>query len=204
MVVGLPRSKLVTSKSDVAPFTPDRAAPLAFAPFVAPAAPVGGGEATLREPMLLGDPHRVEGAPPPPPRASYPSAISTNELLERAAALGPARTTWESIVLPADPILDRKRQPHVAERRERFTRMVKVGLGACVAVCVVALGVGALSADASSSSAASASSSSVALSKTVPSKGIVPVEALDRAKHAKAVRQIGPTVATAAIRAKRR
>jgi hypothetical protein len=199
----MPRSKLVTSESYVAAFTPYRTASLAFAPLVAPAPPVGGGEAALREATLLGGSHGVKVAPPAA-RASYPSAISRNELLERAAAFGPARTTWASIVLPADPILDQKRQPRVAERRERFTRMVKVGFGACVAVCVVALGVGAFSADLSFSSAASASSSSAALSKTVPPRGIVPVEALDRAKHAKAVRRIGPTVATAAIRVKRR
>ena len=160
------------------------------------------GETTLREPLMT-SPDNVEVDAPPPSRGPYSSAITPNELLERAAALGPARLTWESIVLPADSTLYEKRQPHVAERRERFTRMVKIGLGACVAVCAIALGVSALSGGSTSGSTSSASSE--ALGKTVPSKGIVPVEALGGNLRAKSVRRIAPTVAsTAVVRAKRR
>jgi hypothetical protein len=222
-VVRLPRSNLVKSKSShvaptaspfdrtvagigapvpvfiapptPAPFLPDRTVPLAFGAFAAPAAaPVSVGESTLREPLNT----NLDGVEVP--RGPYPSAISTHELLQRAAALGPARMTWESIVLPADPILDEKQQPHVAERRQRFTRMVKVGLGACLAVCVVALGVSALSGNASASSSSAASSE--ALGKTIPSKGIVPVEALDATIHAKLARRTPPTAAI--VRPKRR
>lgn len=136
-------------------------------------------------------------------RGSYPSAPSTTELLERAAALGPARMTWESIVLPADPILDEKRQPHVAERRARLTRFVKLGLGACLAMCVVAVGATALSGSGESTSAKTAASATVG--KTVASKGVVPVERLEVTKHAKAVRRVAPASTTAAIvRPKRR
>jgi hypothetical protein len=130
-----------------------------------------------------------------PARPAYASSPSANELLERAAALGPARMTWESIVLPADPILDEKRQPRVAERRARLTRVVKITLGACLGVCVLALGVSALSGDASAAPAASAA----AIGKTVPSKGIVPVEPMDGTKHGKAARRTAPAVTTAAI-----
>lgn len=127
----------------------------------------------------------VETAPAPMPsaRAKYDSAPSTSDLLERAAALGPARMTWESIVLPTDPILDEKRTPHVAERRARLTRIVKGALGACVAVCVLALGATALS---SSSSEAQASTGSAPAAKTIPSKAVVPVETLSIARHGKA------------------
>jgi hypothetical protein len=136
-----------------------------------------------------------------PVRGPYASSPSATELLERAAAMGPARMTWESIVLAADPVLDEKRQPHVAERRERLTRIVKMTLGACVAVCAVALGVSALSGDASASTHAA----SVTVGKTVASKGVVPVEPLDGTKHGKAARRVAPSVTTAAIvRSKRR
>lgn len=144
--------------------------------------------------------------PPPaffaePARGQYASSPSAEELLERAAALGPARMTWESIVLPADPILHEKRSAHVTERRARLTRMVKMGLGACLGVCVLALGVSALSGDSSATRAAASES----LGKTVPSKGIVPVEPFDGTRHAKAVRRVAPAVTTAAIvRTKRR
>ena len=136
-----------------------------------------------------------------PPRGQYSSSPSAEELLERAAALGPPRMTWESIVLPADPILHEKSTPHVAERRARLTRMVKLGLGACLAVCVLALGVSALSGDASATPVAAADAGA----KTVPSKGVIPVEPLDGTRHAKAVRRVAPAVTTAAIvRNKRR
>jgi hypothetical protein len=110
--------------------------------------------------------------------------------------MGPARMTWESIVLEADPVLSEKRQPHVTERRERLTRIVKITLGACVAVCAIALGVSALSGDSSATAPAAAAP---AVGKTVASKGIVPVEPLDGTKHGKAVRHIAPSVTTAAF-----
>lgn len=134
-------------------------------------------------------------------RESYPPPPSTGELLARAAALGPARMTWESIVLPADPILDEKRQPHVAERRARLTRFVKIGLGACLAMCVVAVGATAMSGDNTSEK----TPASAAIGKNVASKGVVPVEPLEGTKHAKVVRRVAPAVTTAAfVRPKRR
>ncbi len=200
MPVGLPRTNLVKSQLSVG------TGPVPFQAFAAPApAPNTIGESTLREPLSnMGGVVDVDlSLPPPPARAPYPSAISTHELLARAAALGPARTTWESIVLPADPILDEKQLPHVAERRARFTRMVKIGLGACVAVCVVALGVSALSGDAS---AATPASVAVAEARnTVPAQRIVPIEKLDGQRNAKAARSQRSVPATAAVaRTKRR
>jgi hypothetical protein len=134
-----------------------------------------------------------------PIRGPYASAVSTNELLERAAAMGPARMTWESIVLETDPVLSEKRQPHVAERRERLTRVVKMTLGACVAVCAIALGVSGLSALSGDSLASAQTAAGPAVGKTVASKGIVPVEPLDGTKHGKAVRHVAPSVTTAAF-----
>ncbi len=131
-----------------------------------------------------------------PVRRPYASAVSTNELLERAAAMGPARMTWESIALETDPVLSEKRQPHVAERRQRLTRVVKMTLGACVAVCAIALGVSALSGNSSTSAQAEPAP---AAGKTVASKGVVPVEPLDGTKHGKAVRHVAPSVTTAAF-----
>ena len=154
---------------------------------------------------VIAEPEAVM-APPPPPRAArltYASAPSSSELVERAAALGPARMTWESIVLPTDPILDEKRQPHVAERRARLTRVVKATFGACVAVCVLALGVSVLSGDPASSSSSAAASGTSTATKLVAS-GVVPVEGLANAKRTKA-RRAAPMVATAAmVRTKRR
>ncbi len=125
--------------------------------------------------------------------ATYEDAApSRQDLLQRAAALGPARMTWESIVLhPADPILGAKMLPRVAERRERFRKIVKVALGACVAFCLVATVASAVS-STSSPSTASTSSSAV---KTAPANGVVPVEKLEIVMRTKA-----PSKVTAAIR----
>jgi len=138
----------------------------------------------------------------PPARSPFTSAPSTKELLQRAAELGPPRMTWASIVLTSDPVLDEKRQPHVAERRARLTRVVKGALAACVALCVLAVGVNVAS---GGSDAHAASSSSPSVARTVPAKAIVPVERLDGAAHAKAVRRAAaPPTAIATVRPKRR
>ncbi|MDB4947231.1 MAG: hypothetical protein JWP97_6765 [Labilithrix sp.] len=191
--------------------TPPR--PLAFQAFTPEAFPPAAiGETTLRE---TSGPFEVALAAPPPPAAPAPpvtarpvslafvgeterSGVSKQELLARAAALGPSRMTWESIVLP-DPVLDEKRQPHVAERRERFTRMVKLGLAACLGVCVLALGVTAATGSPSASAAAAEPASAAG---TVPSKSVTPVESLGGVRHGKAPRRTTTPVSTA--RAKRR
>lgn len=203
--MGLPRSNLVKKPALPSPlaFVPP-APPVALAlpvPFVA--SPFAAEPEPARESLdTKADSVEVEIECP---RGPYVSAPSASELLERAAAMGPARMTWESIVLVADPILSEKRQPHVAERRERLTRVVKYALGACVAVCVLALGVSALSGDSTSSSTASAAAAPTSVGKTVASKGVVPVEPLDGTKHGKAMRRAAPAVTTAAIvRSKRR
>ena len=229
-VVGLPRSNLVKKPSELPRPVAPAPAPAPFAvpnPFAADG-PFAGADPFAREPYATkADSVEVEvqnerapktyrdatgpvdvsvSAAPPPMRGQYASSPSTNELLERAAALGPARMTWESIVLPDDPILHEKRTPHVAERRARLTRVVKITLAACLGVCVLALGVSALSGDSSDSRDSSATATaSASVGKTVASKGIVPVEPLDGTKHGKAARRVAPAVTTAAIvRSKRR
>ena len=185
-----------------APFNGERTVPLAFSAFAAPRAPVDFGDTTLRDALGAYPADAALQDAPPVPRDRYPSSPSARELVERAAALGPARPSWDSMVLPVDPILDEKRQPRVTERRERFTRMVKFGLAACVAVCVLAIGMSALSGSASASTP-SAASAAATLAKTVPSKAVVPVEGLEGTKHAKAVRK-APAVASVSPRTKRR
>jgi hypothetical protein len=108
-----------------------------------------------------------DDAPPP----------SRKDLLERAASLGPARMTWESIILPSDPILKTKMQPHIAERRARFRKVVQAAVGACVAFCFVA------TAESVFSSAEHSVASSI---KNAPATGVVPIEKLDIAARTKA------------------
>jgi len=186
--VGLPRSNLVKPKSP----------PTAFEPVVDPfgstqSPPEPAPAETVSRESFRTKADSVE-IQIDAPRAPLPSAPSANELVERATAMGPMRMTWESIVLPSDPVLDEKRQPHVAERRARLTRVVKVALGACLGLCVLALGVSAISGGNSSSPSAA----SAAIGKAVPSKGVVPVEKLDGTKHAKA-RRVAPVATTAAV-----
>ena len=125
--------------------------------------------------------------------ATYEDAApSRQDLLQRAAELGPARMTWASIVLPADPILGEKMQPRVAERRARFRKIVKVALGACVAFCLVATVASVVSSPSTTSSTAS---STTTMMKTTPASGVVPVEKLEVVMRTKA-----PSKVTAAVR----
>jgi negative regulator of sigma E activity len=134
-------------------------------------------------------------------RGQYDSAPSSRELLARAALHEPARMSWESIIVAVDPVLDEKRTPHVAERRARFTHAVKIGLAACVGICVVALGVSALSGDASPSAGSATATGSFA--KTSPSLAVVTVESMSGAKRGKARRHApAPGVTAASHRAK--
>lgn len=59
-------------------------------------------------------------------------------LLRRAAALPPMRASFQSLTLWADPIVGLKRAPDVAARRARFTRVVKLTVGICLAICMLA------------------------------------------------------------------
>lgn len=123
------------------------------------------------------------------------AAPSRQDLLQRAAELGPSRMTWENIVLsPTDPILGEKMKPRVAERRARFRRVVKVALGACVAFCLVATAATALSSNGKTTS-------TVGAKKTAPAAGIVPIEKLEITPRSKAQRVV---VATARPSKKRR
>jgi len=138
----------------------------------------------------------LEATPPPvdistsarllPEDADYEDAApSRHDLLQRAAELGPPRMTWASIAFQeADPILGEKMLPRVAERRERFRKIVKVGLGACVAFCMLAAVVSAISSTSSTSDETPARASS--LGKTAPIVGVVPIEKLEVAMRTKA------------------
>jgi hypothetical protein len=145
-------------------------------------------------PSVEADPFRARPAPADP-EATYEDApsrgeLSREELLMRAAELGPSRRTWESIVLsPTDPILADKMQPRVRERRARFRRIVKLTLGACVAFCLVATGASLMS----SGNLANAASSPA--HKTAPAIAEVPVEKLEMPTRGKASRGV-----TAAVR----
>jgi hypothetical protein len=134
------------------------------------------------------------------------TAPSRQDLLQRAAELGPARMTWESIVLPSDPILKKKMQPSVVERRARLRMVVKVALGGCVAFCLVALVASAVSSSDSPSSKSSASTTSAVVTKTAPAMGVVPVEKLEITQREKAVhgREVTATVRPATKKHRRR
>jgi hypothetical protein len=107
--------------------------------------------------------------------ATYEDAApSRQDLLQRAAELGP-RMTWESIAFqPTDPVLGEKMLPRVAERRARFRKLVKVALGACVAFCMVATAASAISTTNSSSEASGSSSV-----RTAPATRIASIEKLE-------------------------
>lgn len=129
------------------------------------------------------------------------AAPSRQELLERAAELGPARLTYASMLLPTDPILNRKMQPNVAKRRARLRAAVKVALGACVAFCLFA----ATRASAMSSSPSTTSATHV--TPSIPAVSVVPVEKLDQPETTKAPSRAAPqhaVIAPTAARWKRR
>jgi negative regulator of sigma E activity len=118
------------------------------------------------------------------PRPSIVDAgPSAQALLERAAALGPMRATFQSFALPTDPVLGAKMQPHVAERRARFRHVVKATLGACVALCALSLVVSALSGGEAHAS------SSPTPNRATASKAVTSVEKLDGPTRAKAQRE---------------
>lgn len=192
-VVGLPRSNLVK---------PQSTAPLGLAPIPVPvpylaqtSAPAASGsvDVTLEDQLM-------------DTQADIPvtdlNAPSTSDLLERAARLGPARPTFESIVLPNDPILLEKMQPAAAQRRARFRKVVKATLGVCLAVCVIAIGATALS--PSEASASQSGASSTATARTAPARPLVTIEKLDEAKRTKALTSHSVTAAVKAKLGKRR
>jgi hypothetical protein len=210
-VVGLPRSNLVkpTSIAPRAPVPvlapvpvpePSGIRPLEAAttfpqidnPFLAPAPVASGSVDVMVEDSAMDTQADIQ--------VMDPHAPSTSDLLERAARLGPPRPTFESIVLPNDPILLEKMQPLAAQRRARFRKLVKATLGACLVLCVAAVGASALSPNEAS---ASQSSSSTA-ARTAPARPLVTIEKLDELKRGKAVTSHSVTAnAGAAVKAKK-
>ena len=211
--MGLPRSNLVKPKSIAvsAPVPVPVPPPIPFPepsgirslevattfpqidnPFLAQPVPAASGSVDV----MLDEAHMDTQMDIP---VTDPQAPSTSDLLERAARLGPARPTFESIVLPNDPILLEKMQPAAAQRRARFRKIVKATLGACLAVCVVAIGASALSPSEASASQSGGTSSA----RTAPARAVVSVEKLDEIKRGKAVTSHSVTAnAAAAVKAK--
>ena len=113
-------------------------------------------------------------------------APSRQELLERAAELGPARLTYASMLLPTDPILNRKMQPNVAERRARLRAVVKVALGACVAFCVFA------ATRASAMPSGPSTTNEAHVTPAIPAVSVVSVEKLDQPETTKAPSHASP------------
>jgi hypothetical protein len=124
-------------------------------------------------------------------------APSRQELLARAATLGPPRMTFLSMQLSSsDPILGEKMKPRVVERRARLRRFVKVALGACVAFCLVATAATALSSSGGGSAVAA---------RTATTAVVVPVEKLETPTHVRAPGHMTAAArATPAWRAKRK
>ncbi len=151
-------------------------------------APSAGIEVVVDDVRLSADDATYEDAAP-----------SRQDLLQRAAELGPARMTWESIVLlPTDPILGEKMQPRVAERRARFRKLVKAAVGACGAFCLVATVASVMSSTSSTDNKSTASSAV----KTAPASGVVPVEKLELVTRTKASKKV--TVAVRPLAPKKR
>lgn len=139
----------------------------------------------FKDPMILDDESETHDD----------SAPSRQDLLQRAAVLGPVRLTYASMAFSStDPILGEKMQPRVAERRARFRKVVKVTLGACLGFCVIATAATALSSGGEPTKAAAKSPGGA---RTVPATGVVLVEKIDFPELAKA-----PGRVTAAARAR--
>ncbi len=185
--MGLPRSNLVKSKPlEFAPVQAAAAVPIppplpqlasAFDPEKSPqplVAPSGSVDVVIDAPEVR------------PPNASIVDAgPSAKSLLERAAAMGPVRATWESFVLPNDPILAAKFQPRVAERRARLRRVVKITLGACAALCFASLVASALGGGSEAQASSPAS-----VEKATPATSVTTVEKMDEVKRGKAAREV--------------
>lgn len=133
--------------------------------------------------------HAVASTPPPPipiaappvadaPVARPPALSSSADLALFAAA--PVRLTWESFVPHSDPVLGRKMEADVAQRRARFQRIVKVALGACVLLCVLAGIMSAVSNEGSQS--AGTAGNEISAGKTFVAASIEPLDAKPRSK----------------------
>lgn len=157
--MGLPRSNPLKSN------------PVEFKPAsVAPAVPVAA-------PWALAP--SVDAEARPANASIVDAGPSKNVLLERAA-LGPARPTWASMALPIDPVLGEKMHPRVAERRARFRRVVKVTLGACVALCLASLVAVAFG-------GSKEAQASPILDTTTTLRPVTPIEKMDDARRTKSV-----------------
>jgi hypothetical protein len=157
--------------------------------------PVGLPRSSLVKSRSLPPPthavERLEFAPTQLDMSPPPSMVATNDLtgptpealLQRAAELGPARLSWESIVTPDDPILQAKSTAEVAERRARLRRVVKGMLGACGGLCLIALVVTIVSGGPESSASAATLSP---IGNAAPAKMEIPITKMDTTTRTKA------------------
>ncbi len=195
--MGLPRSNLVKPQSTPVSTPPPASGVRALEVATTfPQLPAFAAPAPSASVDVVVDPFEVTSSDAQPDHAP-----STHDLLERAARLGPARPTFESIVLPNDPVLAEKMQPHAAQRRARFRKIVKATIGGCVALCVAAIAASALSGgDASAATATQGS----AIARTAPATRVVSIEKLDEARRGRAVQQRGASTANARAKTPKR
>ena len=114
------------------------------------------------------------------------AAPSRLALLQRAAELGMGpRLSLDNIgMAPVDPILAKKHEPGIVERRARFRTVVKVALGLCAGFCLFATAATVLSSNASAST--SSTSGSTAVHSTAPASVVTEKETLEVATTTKA------------------
>ena len=133
---------------------------------------------------------------PAPMATSDLTGPTPSDLLARAAELGPARPSMDSIVLPNDPILQAKSQPEIAARRAKLRRVVKGLVGACGVMCIAALIVTIVSGSPETANAAT----NAMMSANAPLPSAVPVETISGAARPKAA----PTFVQSAVAARGR
>ncbi|MFO0736113.1 MAG: hypothetical protein U0270_09545 [Labilithrix sp.] len=134
------------------------------------------------------------------------AAPSRLALLQRAAELGPGpRLSLDNIgMAPTDPVLAKKREPGVIERRARFRRVVKVALGLCAGFCLVATAATALSSSKAPESAGTSVAHSTAPASVVSEKETLEVAVTTKAEKATAEKAPAPAAPARGRWAKRR
>jgi hypothetical protein len=152
------------------------------------AVPMPAAPSTI-ETMTVEDPTTDDAAP------------SRLDLLQHAAekGFGPRLSLDNIGMTPTDPILAKKREPGVIERRTRFRRIVKVGIGLCAGFCLFATAATALSSNKPTSSEGTSS----AMHSTAPASVVSEKASLEIAATTKAEKTATAAPAIPAAPAKR-
>ncbi len=156
---GFDPSKIFTPTAPALPFIPASPIVTPTAPaFAPPASAARSAQGALHAPVRVRETIRsVEIAVEDPIVDAYAPAPDTTPTVAPVAFSvipTPIPGSYRPSLSEVDPILLAKMGPHVAERRARFTRMVKGAVAACGAVCVIAAVCLAASTDDGFSSAA--------------------------------------------------